>query len=97
MGYILFYDAAAGADEVINLSGLLNVTASTNAVSIGYQVGDADGAGAQATIDITSTGNGAAIKSKILAAIRLVDGGGSTVIDMTDTATTTATAVNGFA
>ena len=95
MGYIFFNDASAGIDQVINLEGLVDIGHTANTCVIGYNV-NADGSGAQAQITITSTGNGAAIKNKFLAAIKQVDGGGSTTIDMSDTATTSSTALGGY-
>ena len=38
-----------------------------------------------------------AIKNKVLAAIKQVDGGGSTTMNMSDTATTSNTSLGGYA
>ena len=101
MGFIKFHDAkaeetlAGNGDQVILADNVLNVTATANTCQIGYAVlGES---GAQIDCVITSTGNGTAIKAKVLAALKLVDGGGNVVMDMADTATTTATVYNGFA
>jgi hypothetical protein len=101
MSFVKFHDAAAetalagNGDQVFGADSVLSVVATANACAIGYTVlGDG---GAQIDCVITSTGNGTKIKAKVLEALRLVDGGGNVVMDMTDTATSTVTAYNGFA
>tara|TARA_R100001509_G_scaffold121077_1_gene75192 strand:- start:258 stop:563 length:306 start_codon:yes stop_codon:yes gene_type:complete len=101
MSFIKFHDAAAEAalagngDQIILADNVLNVSASANACTIGYLLlGASEG---QVDCTINSTGNGTKIKAKVLDALRLVDGGGNVVMDMSDTATTSITGYNGFA
>tara|TARA_Y100000385_G_C12574626_1_gene417834 strand:- start:60 stop:347 length:288 start_codon:yes stop_codon:yes gene_type:complete len=95
MGYIKFYDAALGADQVINLDKLAFVEALTNECNIQYQLLASDDS--VIYLNITSTGNGVAIRNKVIDAISRVDGGGITTIDMSDTATTAVTQLLGIA
>ncbi len=95
MGYIKFYDAALGADQVINLNLLGFVQGLTDECNIQYQLLASDDS--VIYLRITSTGNGEAIRDKVIDAISKVDGGGITTIDMSDTATTTATELQGIA
>jgi hypothetical protein len=95
MGYIKFYDAALGADQVINLDNLGIVQGLANECDIQYQLLASDDS--VIYLKITSTGNGVAIRDKVIEAISRVDGGGMTTIDMSDTATTSPTVLEGIA
>ena len=100
MGFIKFHDAAAetalagNGDQIFPSDPVLSVTAAANTCTIGFLA--SDGTDTQIQCVITSTGNGPAIKGKVLDALKLVDGGGNVVMDMADTATTSATAYNGY-
>ena len=95
MGYIKFYDAAATSDQVISLDNLAIVTGNANTCSVTYQLlASDDGA---ISLFITSTGNGLAIQAKVIEAIGRVSGGGITTMDMSDTATTAITQLDGVA
>ncbi len=93
MGYIKFYDAALGADQIIFLDNAIKIDSSTNDCAITYGLLADDGSAV--SLIIYSTGNGSAIRAKIIEAIGKVDGGGITTMDMSDTATTQATDLNG--
>ena len=95
MGYIKFYDAALGADQVINLDNFGFVQGIANECNIQYQLLASDDS--VIFLKITSTGNGVAIRNKVIDAISKVDGGGITTIDMSDTATTAVTELSGIA
>ena len=95
MGYIKFYDAAATSDAIISLDNLAIVTSAANACFVTYQLLASDDSAI--SLLITSTGNGAAIRDKVIEAIGRVDGGGITTMDMSDTATTAVTSLDGVA
>lgn len=95
MGYIKFYDAVLGTDQVINLDNLAFVQGLPNECNIQYQLLAGDDS--VIYLRITSTGNGLAIRNKVIEAIGRVDGGGMTTINMSDTATTLATELMGIA
>lgn len=95
MGYIKFYDAALGTDQVINLDNLAFVYGLANQCDIQYQLLASDDT--VISLKISSTGNGLAIRDKIIEAISRIDGGGMTTIDMSDTPTTSATQLDGIA
>ena len=100
MGFVKFFDQAAettlagNGNQIFPSDAVLNVTAAANTCTIGFLA--SDGTDTQIECVITSTGNGPAIKGKVLDALRAVDGGGNVEMDMTDTETTTATAYNGY-
>ncbi len=93
MGYIKFYDAAFGGDQIIFLGNAIKIDSTTNDCSITYGLLASDDSAI--SLIIYSTGNGSAIRAKIIEAIGKVDGGGITTMDMSDTATTQATDLNG--
>jgi hypothetical protein len=95
MGYIKFYDASASSDQVINLDNLAIVNAAANQCFVSYQLLAGDDS--VISLLITSTGNGPAIRDKVIEAIGRVDGGGITTMDMSDTATTSPTVLDGVA